>query len=151
MHAIQAKLPVVARVLLGLVFLVFGLNYFFGFLPNPPMSAEAGAFAGALAASKYVFPFIKSVEVASGFALLTNRFVPLALVLLAPIAVNIALFHAFLGGGLALPAVIIALGLFVAWAHRDAYRPLFTSTSQQPGRVSEASRPRDARRATAAA
>jgi uncharacterized membrane protein YphA (DoxX/SURF4 family) len=88
--------PTVARILLGLVFLVFGLNYFVPFLPTPPMEGPAAAFAGALFATGYMFPLIKGIEVLAGALLLAGRFVPLALLLLAPIVVNIAAFHVFL-------------------------------------------------------
>jgi hypothetical protein len=115
-------IPTAARMLLGLIFFVFGLNGFLGFLPQPPMTPEAGAFAGALAATGYMFPLIKSIEVLVGIALLSNRFVPLALTVLAPITVNIFAFHAFLSPGLALPVVIVALQLFLAYAYRAHYR-----------------------------
>jgi uncharacterized membrane protein YphA (DoxX/SURF4 family) len=94
--AIRSKLPTAARLLLGLVFFVFGLNGFLQFLPQPPLPAPAGAFMGALAATGYMFPLIKGTEVAAGLLLLGGRFVPLALVLLAPVIVNIPLFHVVL-------------------------------------------------------
>ena len=93
---IRSKLPTVARVLMGVPFLVFGLNGFLHFLPTPPMPAAAGAFVGALAASGYLFPVLKTVEVAAALLLLSGRFVPLALTLLAPVLVNIVAFHAAL-------------------------------------------------------
>ena len=123
-------LPTVARMLLGLIFFVFGLNGFLGFLPQPPMNAAAGAFAGALAATGYMFPLIKSVEVLVGIALLSNRFVPLALTVLAPITVNIFAFHAFLSPGLALPVVIVALQLFLAYAYRAQYRGVLQASAK---------------------
>ena len=75
----------IARTLLGLVFVVFGLNFFFHFLPMPPMEGAPAAFMGALFATGYMFPLIKGTEVVAGAMLLGNRFVPLALTLLAPI------------------------------------------------------------------
>jgi hypothetical protein len=127
--------PHAARVGLGLVFLVFGLNYFLGFLPAQPEPPEAaGAFLGALAASGYVFPIIKSVEVAAGIALLANRFVPLALTLLAPIIVNIAAFHFVLAPSYGLPVAILALELYLAWTHRSAFAALLRAQSEPQGR-----------------
>jgi uncharacterized membrane protein YphA (DoxX/SURF4 family) len=124
-------LPTVARILLGLIFFVFGLNFFFHFLPNPPPPPAAGAFAGALFASGYLFPLLKTFEVLCGLALLSGRFVPLALTLLAPIIVNIIFFHAFLHpAGLPLPAVIVVLELYLAWSYRDAFRPLLNPRAQ---------------------
>ena len=112
-----------ARLLLGAAMFTFGLNGFLGFLPaQPAPTPEGGAFLGALAATGYMFPLIKGTEVAVGALLLSGRFVPLALVLLAPVTVNILAFHALLSPGLALPLVLVALQLYLAYAHREAYR-----------------------------
>jgi uncharacterized membrane protein YphA (DoxX/SURF4 family) len=120
-----------ARVLLGLVFFAFGLDGFLHFVPQPdPSTMPAGsvALAGALMASGYMFPLIKGTEVLVGALLLANRFVPLALVLLAPVMVNIVLFHAFLApSGIGMAVALVALQLFLAWTNRRAYRPLLTS------------------------
>ena len=120
-----------ARILLGLVFFVFGLNGFFHFIPAPPPPGAAGAFAGALFASGYFFPLLKAVETLSGLALLSGRFVPLALTALAPIVVNILFFHAFLQpAGLALPVVLLVLGVFLAWSYRSTFAPLLNANAQ---------------------
>jgi hypothetical protein len=120
-----------ARVLLGLVFFTFGLDGFLHFVPQPdPSTMPPGsvALAGAFVASGYLFPLIKGTEVVVGALLLANRFVPLALVLLAPVLVNIVLFHAFLApSGIGMGLVLIALQLFLAWTHRRAYRSLLTA------------------------
>lgn len=122
----MSKLPMIARILLGLIFFVFGLNGFLNFLPQPPMPEAAGAFAGALAATGYMFPLIKGVEVLVGLMLLTNKFVPLALIILAPITVNIVLFHGALApAGLALPVIITFLHVYLASTYKSAYKPLF--------------------------
>lgn len=122
------KLQAPARLLLGLIFFVFGLNGFFHFIPQPPAPPAAAAFGGALAATGYMFPLIKGVEVATGVLLLAGRFVPLALTLLAPVVVNIVAFHLFLApSGLALPVVIVALGVYLAWTYREVYAPLFVA------------------------
>src|SRR5262245_14008901 len=92
----QSKLPLAARVVLGLIFTVFGLNGFLHFLPQPPSTPAAMAFGGALAATGYMFPLIKGTEVLAGVLLLSGRYVPLALTLLAPVVVNIVAFHLFL-------------------------------------------------------
>lgn len=116
-----------ARILLGLVFFVFGLDGFLHFVPQPtePPSEAAMAFAVGLIKSGYMFPLLKGTEVAVGALLLANRFVPLALVVIAPVIVNIFAFHAFLApSGLAIASALVALELGLAWAHRSAYRPL---------------------------
>jgi uncharacterized membrane protein YphA (DoxX/SURF4 family) len=135
----SAKLPIAARIFFGLVFFVFGLNGFLNFLPHGEMPAGAGAFAGALAATGYMFPLIKGTEVVAGVLLLSGRFVPLALTLLAPIVVNIAAFHFVLapgGGGVVTGVVLVALETYLAWAHRAAYAPLFQAktTTAAPAR-----------------
>jgi uncharacterized membrane protein YphA (DoxX/SURF4 family) len=118
----------ISRVLLGLAFLVFGLDGFLHFIPQPDPSTippAAMSFGAALAASGYLFQLIKGTEVVVGALLLLNRFVPLALVLLAPVTVNIVLFHAFLApDGTGLGLFIMALHLFLAWTRRDAYAGL---------------------------
>jgi uncharacterized membrane protein YphA (DoxX/SURF4 family) len=127
-------LPTVARILLGLIFFVFGLNGFFHFIPQPPPPPAAGAFAGALFATGYFFPLLKTVETLSGLALLAGRFVPLALTLLAPIVVNIFFFHAFLHpGGIALALVVLVLEIFLAWSYRSAFAPLLNASAKPTG------------------
>src|SRR6266545_6743302 len=122
-------LPTVARVLMGLLFLVTGLNGFLNFLPQPSSMPEgAAAFSGALLKTGYMFPLIMGTQLLSGVLLLFNRFVPLALTLLAPVVVNIVAFHLFLApAGLAIPLVVLALGLYLAWTEREAYAPLFVA------------------------
>ena len=124
------KLPHVARILLGLVFFVFGLNGFLQFLPQPETTAEGGAFLGALAATGYMFPLIKGVEVLAGAALLANRFVPLALTLLAPILVNIFAFHAVLAPGLGMPIVLIGIELYLAYAYRESFAGVLSARAE---------------------
>ena len=132
---------VIARTLLGLAFLVFGLNYFLEFLPKPDsIDPAAGAFLGALVAGK-VLALAKIVEIGAGIALLTNRFVPLALALLAPIIVNINLFHAvFDPAGMVVPVGILALELWLAWTYRHAFAPMLRANV-----VPESHAPVDAR------
>lgn len=120
----------IARVLLGLVFVVFGLNFFFQFMPMPPMAGPAGAFAGALFATGYMFPLIKVTEIVGGLMLVSGRFVPLGLVLLAPIIVNIAAFHVFLTPGeVGMSAVLVAIEAFLGWSYRDSFRGLLNPTA----------------------
>jgi hypothetical protein len=130
-RAIGRRAPGVARVLLGLTFFVFGLDGFLNFVPKPdPSTMPPGAvsFGGALVATGYMFQLIKGTEVLVGALLLANRFVPLALALLAPVVVNIVLFNVFLSpatSGIAF--VVAALQIFLAWTHRHAYRPMLAA------------------------
>lgn len=130
MNKLIENLPAVARTLLGLVFTVFGLNGFFGFMSMPPMPDAANAFMGSLAESGYFMPFLKAVETAGGLALLLNVAAPAALVILAPVIINITMFHIFLApGGLGLALTLVALALFLGWSYRDGYRTLFETPS----------------------
>ena len=120
----------VARVLLGLGFFVFGLNGFLNFIPPPSAPPPEGAmsFAIALAQTGYMFPLIKGTETLAGLLLLTRRCVPLALILLAPVLVNIIAFHVFLApSGSAIAFALVGLELFVAWSYRRSFRTLFAS------------------------
>lgn len=129
----KSKAYTVARFALGALFFVFGLNGFLQFLPQPAPSGLAAVFLGGLGASGYMFPLIKGVEVAAGLLLLAGRYVPLALLLLAPIVVNILAFHAFLApAGMAIPLVTTALGLYLAYAERAVFAPLFQARSEAP-------------------
>jgi hypothetical protein len=133
MNALNHRLPTIARWLLGAGFFVFGLNGFLHFLPTPPLPAAAGSFLGALVATGYMFPLIKGTEVLAGALLLRNRFVPLALALLAPVLVNIVAFHGLLApAGLALPLVLLTAELYLAYAYRAAYAPMLRA-QVQPG------------------
>jgi uncharacterized membrane protein YphA (DoxX/SURF4 family) len=127
---------VILRSLLGLAFLVFGLNKFLHFIPNPAEPPPAMEFFGALFKTGYFLPLLATTEVVSGALLLANLMVPFALVLLAPVIVNIFMFHLFLApGGLPIAAVFVALEIVLAWLLRDAYAPLFSSTRRATARA----------------
>lgn len=110
-------LPMIARVLLGLVFFgsgIFGFISHFAFPPDLP--ANLLEFVKGLTASSYFLPFLKGTEIVCGAMLLSGRFVPLALVVLAPIIINIVLTHLFLApSGLPLALVIAALEVYLAF------------------------------------
>lgn len=117
----------IARLLLGLTFVVFGLNGFSQFLSQPAMPQAAVTFFGGLAATGYMLPLLFATQVVGGVLLLLGM-VPLGVVTLAPLIVNIVAFHVFLApDGLPLAVVVAALALFLAWVHRDAFRPLFAA------------------------
>jgi uncharacterized membrane protein YphA (DoxX/SURF4 family) len=118
--------PLLARVLLGLAFLVFGLNGFLGFIPMPALPSDGANFMTALMATGYMLPMMKIVEIVAGIALLANRFVPLALVMLTPILINILAFHAFLApGGLVLAGGLAVLCAYLVYVNRSKYEPLW--------------------------
>jgi uncharacterized membrane protein YphA (DoxX/SURF4 family) len=123
-----SRATLILRSILGLIFLVFGLNHFLVFFQPPPMQGPAGAFVGALAASGYMLPLLCGVEALAGAMLLAGMLAPLALVMLAPIIVNIVAFHVFLApSGLPAAAVVAVLELILAWQYRGAFSPLFAT------------------------
>jgi len=116
----------IARLLLGLVFVVFGLNGFLNFLEmGPLLTGLAGQFIGALFLSHY-FWVVAGLQVVGGVLLLTNRFVPLALVLLGPVIVNILLYHLFLNRAGFAPAILVTVLWFIVFY---AYREHFSRIS----------------------
>ena len=119
-------LILIARLLLGLIFVVFGLNGFLNFLNMGPMpTGLAGQFMGALFVSHYYW-VIAALQVVGGALLLVNRFVPLALVLLGPIIVNIICYHVFLNPSGAPPAVVVTvLWLIVFYGNRQHFSGIF--------------------------
>lgn len=118
-----------ARILLGLIFFVFGLGGLLNWFPPPPpesLPPKLVAFDAGIRSSGYLFELLKGTETLMGVLLLVNRFVPLALVILAPIIVNIVLVHVLLApSGLPVAIVVLALELFLAWRYRRVYAPLF--------------------------
>jgi putative oxidoreductase len=126
----KAKMPLIARILLGLIFFVFGLMGLLNLIPPPPNMPEAlQTFNTGLMASIYFFPFLKLTETICGLLLLTGSFVPLALVVLAPIVINIVLVHAFLAPeGLAvglIAAILLAYLSFCAEPYSSTIKQLF--------------------------
>ena len=121
----------IARLLLGLIFVVFGLNGFLNFLSMGPMpTGLAGQFIGALVLSHY-FWVVAGLQVGGGVLLLLNRFVPLALVLLGPVIVNILLYHFFLNiSGVGLVIVVAILWFIVFYAHRQYFSGLFVQRTR---------------------
>ena len=120
-----------SRYVLGLIYFVFGLNFFFQFLPVPPSSEEMQKLTGAIYMSGYLFQFIKITEIVGGFMLLANLFTPLALVILAPITLNILAMHAFLDPsgvvmGLLITIIHVALGAF----YINYYKPMLVRKAE---------------------
>lgn len=116
---------VVARYLLGVVFLVFGLNGFLHFIPMGPMpTGPAGQFLGTLAASHYM-DVVFAIQLIGAVLLLANQYVPLALTMLGAVIVNIFLFHAFMApAGLPLALITVVLWLLTAYGYRAAFAGL---------------------------
>ena len=117
----------VARYLLALMFVVFGLNNFLNFIPAQMPPGKAGEFAGLLMSSHYSLA-VGAVMVISGILFLINRYVALALVLLGPVLFNILVFHALMApGGIGPGAVATLLWWLVFWEHRVAFVGIFSA------------------------
>ena len=120
----------IARLLLGLTFFVFGLNGFLNFIPAPPPTGLAGQFAGILFTS-HLYIVIFAVQTIGGLLLLVNRFVPLALIMLGPVIVNIFFFHLFMArSGLPLAIVVVALWVIVAMRNKQHLAGIFTHRTE---------------------
>jgi putative oxidoreductase len=114
-----------ARLLLGLVFFVFGLNGFLHFIPGPIPPGIAGQYVMALFQSHY-YVVIFGAQFLGGVLLLVNRYVPLALTILGPVIVNILCFHLFmLTTGLPLALIVAVLWAFLVYRDRQAFSGLF--------------------------
>jgi MYXO-CTERM domain-containing protein len=118
---------IIARTLLGLIFVVFGLNAFFNFIPLPPPKGElAGEFMKALFLSHYLYA-MKCFEISGGLILLSGRYTALGLTLVGPVIINILFFHAFMDpSGLPLGLVLAVLALFLLWRNRRSFAGLLT-------------------------
>ena len=129
-NLVMRTASVVARYLAGVIFLVMGLNGFLNFIPLPPPGSIAGQFIGALYVLHYVW-VIFAFQVIAGALLLVNRYVPLAVAVLAPVIVNILSFHALMApSGLPLALVVAVLWTMIFAGVRPAFAGLFQSRSQ---------------------
>ncbi|WP_026450996.1 hypothetical protein [Aequorivita capsosiphonis] len=118
----------ILRIVLGLGLLFFGISKLihFNFMPTHIYTGEAAIFIDSLSETGYILKVIGVLEICIGLLLLINKSVPFALILLAPISVNILLFHLFLDTpGLILAMVVILLNLILIYKHWKTYRPLF--------------------------
>lgn len=140
-RSLVRHLPTAARITMGLVFFVFGLIGVLSVVgilpvtqPSTPPPAGAVALSAALMKSGYLFSLVKGTETVVGALLLSNRFVPLALALIAPVVVNIVAFHAFLApSGVALALAVLALEVYLAWSYRRAYAPMLAMRATAGG------------------
>jgi len=113
---------IIARILLGLMFVVFGSNAFLHFIPMPPIPQTlAGDYMRVFSASGYI-SVIGAMQIVGGLLLLIGRFVPLGLTILAAIIFNILVFHALMAPEGFPPALVVtALEVFLLWRYRDAF------------------------------
>lgn len=117
---------IILRSLMGLLFLFASITYFFKLITPPPLEGAMKTFNQGIEAARYLMPTVKLIELLCGAAFLSGRLVPLALVLIAPIIVNIVLVHAFLDPkGLPVGLFLVLASGFLAYQNRERYKPLF--------------------------
>lgn len=122
----MSKARTAARLIFGLLLVIFSLNFFFHFIPQPTPPEQAMKYMAGLMAAPYFFPVLKVTELLVGILLLANVAVPLALVLIAPIVVQIFLYHTILDpSGAPLAILLVVLEAFLGFAYFNYYRPLF--------------------------
>ena len=118
------NISTIARYVVGAIFLIFGVNKFLNFMPMPPMEGAAGDYMAGLAAAPYFFKVLGLVEVIGGLALLTGKYAPLGITILAAPIVQILLFHTFLapdpmGTGM---AIVLTVGaILIARGYKDRF------------------------------
>ena len=127
----MSKAIVVVRVVLGAAFLFFGLNILLHFLNQPTPPGDAGQYLAILATHGFL-PVVGVLQVIGGLLLLVGRYVPLGLTILAPIVVNILMFHMLLlgGAGIAPGLLVTVLEVFLIWAYRRSFRGLFDAAPE---------------------
>lgn len=117
------KATTIARILLGAIFTLFSLMYFFNMMPAKEMHGATATFMTGLFSSGYMMTLVKAIELICGIALITGQFVPLTTVVIFPITLNIFLFHAFLEpASVAMSIVLLALNLFLAYTQKERYQ-----------------------------
>jgi hypothetical protein len=120
----KSKILMGARIILGLFVLIFGLNKFLEFLPMMEMSAEAGAYFGALSSAK-VITLVAIVEIAAGLALILNKYGALLSLILMSVSINAVLFHATLAPeGIGPALVLLILNIIALYNYKDSYNAL---------------------------
>lgn len=121
------KGTMISRILLGFIYLVFGLDYFLHFIPYQPNHiGKVAAFKAALTGVGYFYPMIKSIQIIGGISLLINRYSPFFAVVIFPISLNVLLYHTFLvPSGWLMGVLLILPNLFLGFAYRKYYRGMF--------------------------
>jgi uncharacterized membrane protein YphA (DoxX/SURF4 family) len=119
---------IIARCVLGLIYLVFGLDYFLHFIPYQPLhTGKPGALVAGLKGTGYIYPMMKVIQILGGLSLLFNRYPAFSAVVLFPISLNVLLFHTILvPSGWLMGVILMVPNIFLGWAYRKYYRGMFT-------------------------
>ncbi|HLO81448.1 MAG TPA: DoxX family membrane protein [Chitinophagaceae bacterium] len=115
------------RVLLGFIYLVFGLDYFLHFIPYQPMHTGAAAdLKAGLMGTGYIYPMMKTIQIVGGISLMLDRYAPFSAVVLFPISLNVLLFHTILvPSGWLMGVFLMGPNLFLGFAYRNYYQGMF--------------------------
>src|ERR1700759_3224282 len=118
---------IILRTLLGVIYLIFGLDYFLHFIPYQPLhTGAAGAFIAGLKGTGYFYPMQKVIQITCGLSLLFNRWAPFSAVVLFPISLNVLLFHTILvPSGWLMGLLLIGPNLLLGWGYRKYYSGMF--------------------------
>jgi hypothetical protein len=121
------NITTICRILLGFIYLVFGLDYFLHFIPYVPNhTGRVAAFKAALMGVGYFYPMIKSIQIVGGISLLINQYAPFFAVVLFPISLNVLLYHTILvPSGWLMGVILIVTNLFLGYAYRKYYSGMF--------------------------
>ncbi len=124
----------ISRILLGFIYLVFGLDYFLHFIPYQPLhTGRTGAFIAGLKGVGYFYPMLKVIQIVGGLSLLFNRYAPFFAVVLFPISLNVLLFHTILvPSGWLMGVILMVPNLFLGYGYRKYYRGMFTAKAIVP-------------------
>lgn len=119
----------ISRILLGFIYLVFGLDYFLHFIPYQPLhTGKTGAFIAGLKGVGYFYPMIKVIQITGGLSLMFNRYAPFSAVVLFPISLNVLLFHTILvPSGWLMGVTLIVPNLLLGYGYRKYYSAMFTA------------------------
>jgi putative oxidoreductase len=119
----------ISRILLGFIYLVFGLDYFLHFIPYQPLhTGKTGAFIAGLKGVGYFYPMIKVIQITGGLSLMFNRYAPFSAVVLFPISLNVLLFHTILvPSGWLMGVTLIVPNLLLGYGYRKYYSGMFTA------------------------
>jgi putative oxidoreductase len=119
----------ISRILLGSIYLVFGLDYFLHFIPYQPLhTGKTGAFIAGLKGIGYFYPMIKTIQIVGGLSLLFNRYAPFFAVVLFPISLNVLLFHTILvPSGWLMGVTLMVPNLLLGYGYRKYYGGMFTA------------------------
>lgn len=122
----------ILRILLGFIYLVFGLDYFLHFIPyQPKHTGAAAALKDGLMATGYLYPMMKSIQIVGGISLLINRYAPFFAVVLFPISLNVFLFHTVLvPSGWFMGVLLLVPNLFLGYAYRKYYSGMFVRKAE---------------------